>query len=107
MTTTRAWNECLEPRYTLRQETKPFYQCNITGDQVRVATTFVSYRGPIAFRNRGPGMVSHTGTEEWREPVPVEKERAMGFLEAYTQVVGISKTLRREMLGRVMDPHTL
>ena len=39
--------------------------------------------------------------------MPVECKRAMGFPERYTQVVGISYTQRREMLGRVMDPHTL
>ena len=52
-------------------------------------------------------MVQHTEIGEWQEPVPVERERAMGFPEGYTQVVGISDTQRQEMLGRVMDPHTL
>ena len=51
-------------------------------------------------------MVQHTETGEWLEPVPVERERAMGFAEGYTQVVSISDTQRREMLGQVMDPHT-
>ena len=37
----------------------------------------------------------------------VERERAMGFPEGYTQVVGILKTQRQETLGKVMDPHTL
>ena len=37
----------------------------------------------------------------------MERERTMGFLEGYTQVVGILETQRREMLGRVMDPHSL
>ena len=110
-TTAKVWNDCLEPRHrpnvALRQETKPFYRCNITKALVRVAITFVSYRGSHAFRNIVPGMVQHTKTREWREPVPVERERAMGFPEGYTQVVGISDTQRREMLGRVMDPHTL
>ena len=52
-------------------------------------------------------MVQHTEIGQWQEPVPMERERAMGFPEGYTKVVGISKTHRREMLGRVMDPHTL
>ena len=39
--------------------------------------------------------------------MPIERERAMGFPEGYTQVVGISDTQRQAMLGRVMDPHTL
>ena len=52
-------------------------------------------------------MIQHTQTVEWREFMPVERERVMGFSEGYTQVVGISDTQRREMLGRVMDPHTL
>ena len=52
-------------------------------------------------------MVQHTETGEWREPKPAKRERAMEFPEGYTQVVGISDTQRREMLGRVMDPHTL
>ena len=39
--------------------------------------------------------------------MPVEHEKAMGFPEGYTQVVGISHTQRLYMLGRVMDPHTL
>ena len=74
---------------------------------VRVVPTFVSYRGSHAFRNKGFAMVQHTETGEWRERVPVERERAMGFPEGYTQVVGISETETREMLGMVMDPHTL
>ena len=73
----------------------------------KTAPTFVSYQGSHAFRIRGQGMVQHTETGEWREPVPVECERAMGFPEGYTQVVGISDAQRREMLRRVMDPHTL
>ena len=52
-------------------------------------------------------MVKHTEIGEWRKPVSVEHERDMGFPEGYTQVVGISYTQRREMLGKVMDPHTL
>ena len=39
--------------------------------------------------------------------MPVERERAMGFSEGYTQVVKVSDAQRREMLGWVMDPHTL
>ena len=39
--------------------------------------------------------------------MPVERKRAMGFPYGYTHVVGISETQRREMLGKVMDPHTL
>ena len=31
----------------------------------------------------------------------------MGFPEGYTHVVGISENERQEMLGKVMDPHTL
>ena len=53
-----------------------------------------------------PSMVQHTKTGEWREPVPVRRERVMGFPEGYTKVVEVSKTERREMLGWVMDPHT-
>ena len=98
---------CHWPNVAMWQETKPFYRCNVTRDLVRVAPTFVSYRGSHAFRNRGPGMVQPSETGEWREPVPVERERAMGFPEGYTQVVGISDTQRRAMRGRVMDPHTL
>ena len=67
-TTTRVWNDCSEPCYrpnvALRQETKPFYRCNITGALVRVAPTFVSYRGSSALRNRGPGTVQHNGGHE-------------------------------------------
>ena len=37
----------------------------------------------------------------------VERERDMGFREVCTQMVGISDDQRREMLNRVMDPHTL
>ena len=110
-TTTRVWNDCLEPRYTpnvaLRKETKPFYRCNITGTLVRAAPTFVCYRGSHALKNRGPGMVQHAETGGWQEPVLVERKRAMGFPEGYTQVVGILEAQRREMLRRVMDPHTL
>ena len=95
------WHDCLEtshrPNVALRQETKPFYRCNVTGARVRVAPTFVSYRGSHAFRNTGPDMSLHTKTGEWREPVTVEDERAMGFPEGYTQVVGIFDTQRREM----------
>ena len=72
-----------------------------------MAPTFVSYRGSHAFRNRVPRMVQHIKTGEWQEPMPVERKRFMGFPEGYTQVVGISDTQRREMLGRVMDPNTL
>ena len=39
--------------------------------------------------------------------MPVERERAMGFPEGYSQVGGISDTQRQEIVGRVMDPHTL
>ena len=95
-TTTRVCSDCLEPRHrpnvALQHETKPFYRCNITGALVRVAPTFVSYRRSHAFKNRGPSMVQHNETGEWRELVPAERERTMGFLEAYTQVAGISKT---------------
>ena len=95
-TTTKVWSNCLEPCHrpnvTLRQEAKPFYRCNITGAQVRVEPTFVSYRGSHAFRNRGLGMVQHTATREWQELMPEERERAMGFPEGYTQVVGTSNT---------------
>ena len=46
-TTIKVWNNCLDPRHrpnvALRQETEPFYRCNITGALVRVAPTFVSY----------------------------------------------------------------
>ena len=45
-TTTRMWHDCLEPcrrpNVALRQETKPFYRCNVTRALVRVAPTFVS-----------------------------------------------------------------
>ena len=107
-TTTRVWSDCLKPRHrpnvALRQETKPFYRCNITGALVGVAPTFVSYRGSHEFQNRGPGMVQYTESGEWLEPVPVERKRAMRFQEGYTQVVGISDTQRREMLGREWTP---
>ena len=65
-TTAKVWNDCLEPRHrpnvALREETKPFYRCKITRAPVRVAPTFVSYRGSHAFRNRGPDIVEHTET---------------------------------------------
>ena len=52
-TTPNVWNDCLEPRYrpnlALRQETKPFYRCNIAGAVVRVVPTFVSLQGSHAF----------------------------------------------------------
>ena len=76
LATTKVWHDCLEPCHrpnvVLRQETKPFYRCNVTGALVRVAPTFVSYRGSHAFRNKGPGMVEHTETGELRQPMPVE-----------------------------------
>ena len=77
---------------------------NISDDTI---DNVVMDRGSHAFRNRGPGMVQHTEIGEWREPVPVERQRAMGFPEGYTQVVGISDSQRQEMLGGAMDPHTL
>ena len=65
-TTTKVRHDCLKPCHwpnvALQQETKPFYQCNVTGALVRVALTFVSYRGSHAFKNRGRGMVQHTET---------------------------------------------
>ena len=67
-TTTKVWHDCLElchrPNVALRQKTKPFYQCNVTWALVRVAPTFVRYRGSHTFRNRGQGMVEHTETGE-------------------------------------------
>ena len=74
--------DCLEPNHrpntTVRQEKTPFYRCNTAGAPMRVAPTFVSYRGLHAFRNKGPGKVQHTETGEWREPLPIVRERAMG-----------------------------
>ena len=83
MTTTKVWHDCLEPCHrpnvAMRQETKPFYRCNVTWTLVRVAPTYVSYGGSHAFKDTGPGMVQHTETREWRETMPVERERAIGF----------------------------
>ena len=77
-TTNRVWQDFLKPNHSpntaIRQESQPFYLCNARGIEERVAPTLVSYRGSLAFRNHGPGMVEHTKIGEWRKPLPIERE---------------------------------
>ena len=49
-------------------------------------------------------MVRHIKRGEWQDLVHVE--RAMGFPEGYTKVMKVLETHQREVLGRVMDPHS-
>ena len=50
-------------------------------------------------------MLQHAVIGERRGALLVERERAMDFLEGYTQATGVQERERQELLGKVMDLH--
>ena len=52
-------------------------------------------------------MVRNIITNIRREPLPLERERAMGCFDNYTKAPEVLEKNRHELLGRVMDPYTL
>ncbi|CAI5500308.1 unnamed protein product [Closterium sp. Naga37s-1] len=54
-------------------------------------------------RNPGPGMVYDCTAGEWQEPMALERELAMGFMEDATAHQEVTEAARRKALGRAMD----
>ncbi|KAK3250090.1 hypothetical protein CYMTET_40515 [Cymbomonas tetramitiformis] len=79
------------------------YPCNRQGEPMRAWPTIMSFPKSFQFRDSGLGTVWDEATQQWTEPTPEEKERAMGFQTGATDAPGVTAQERGEALGRAFD----
>jgi site-specific DNA-cytosine methylase/transposase InsO family protein len=94
-------------RLARREETGPWYRCNVPGEPLRVLPTIMARH---ASYNYSPGRYGSLlrvdgGPEE--EPCALERERIMGYADGATAAPGLSEHKRREVLGRAIDQRQL
>eukprot|EP00877_Chromochloris_zofingiensis_P012904 jgi/Chrzof1/7868/Cz02g39130.t1 len=85
----------------------PYYCCNKVGEPLRALPTFVSVVVSRGYRPLTQGMIFDTNTKQCREPVPNERERALGYDDNATAFWGSTFKQRHELLGQCMDQFTL
>ena len=89
-------------RLARKEETGPWYRCNVPGEPLRVLPTIMARHGSY---NYSPGrygsLLRADGGEE--EPCALERERIMGYEDDATAAPGVSERQRREVLGRAID----
>ena len=69
--------------------------------------TLMSYRQSRAFRPEQPGAVLDAKTQEWLEPMAVERELAMGYEASSTACPGVTDGQRCALLGQAIDVNAL
>ncbi|CAI5511557.1 unnamed protein product [Closterium sp. Naga37s-1] len=89
------------------------FPCKEVGKPRQAWPTFVSYAEAAAFKMQGDmpglGMVYDCIVGEWQEPMALERELAMGFMEdatAHPEVTersAVKEALARAMLGEIQE----
>lgn len=90
-----------------RSDGQPFFRCNVRGQSLKALPTLVAYVGSRAFRPGKQGAVWNLLTQQWEEPNPDERERALGYLTGTTAAPGISEKQRHEATGNCMDANAM
>ncbi|CAI7756882.1 unnamed protein product [Closterium sp. NIES-53] len=107
-------HDILEPGWTpaplCRKGYHRHYPCNQVGQDRRALPTLVAYAGAVGYEwamgKPGPGMVYDHRRGRWEEPPALERELAMGMVNA-TAAPGVSEADRRRALGNAMDGHMM
>lgn len=87
------------PQLVHRQEPSPWFPANTPGKPRAALPTLVSFPKSHGFKNAGPGMIFDHNAQEWQEPLPVERERAMGFQPHATKHPALLHAQRNGLLG--------
>jgi transposase InsO family protein len=90
------------PRLAPRDDLYPFYPCNKAGAPLSAFPTFVAYPLSNAYKAGALGSVIDERLGE-REPLPIERERALGYDAGSTAAPGLSQFARHQITGRCID----
>jgi hypothetical protein len=90
-----------------RQEKPPWFPVNTIGKPRGAWPTFVSFLGAHAFQGNGPCLVYRHASATWDEPIPKEREKAMGFQTGTTSHTKVTKLEHNIILRRGMDLNSL
>jgi hypothetical protein len=86
---------------------QPQWPVNQRGAPLWALPTPLAFEGSRAFRGRRQGCVWDVALGVFREPVPEEWGRALGYAAGSTAAPGVTQQQRHQVTGRCMDANVL
>ena len=86
-----------------RDDQMPFHRVDRRGQPRQLWPTLVAYPQSRAFRPGRPGAIWVKDLQQWDEPSPDERERALGYPTGATAAPGVTRAQRHSITGRCMD----